>query len=153
MSCTVSLREFVFEMESFSDEHIVYLNRLTGEFLGTTEEERAAVEDEEDDDLPESERELLPKIREALSSDDWLELPSGFEIDEYAIMRGFCGTLENQTLRDDLLDTIGGRGTFGRFKNMVRRHNIHENWYRFRDEALKRIAIDWLEAHEIPYRE
>jgi hypothetical protein len=36
---------------------------------------------------------------------------------------------------------------------MVHRHNIHEAWYRFRDEALKRIAIDWLEAHEIPYKE
>jgi hypothetical protein len=153
MSCTVSLREFVSEMESFSDEHIVYLNRLTGEFLGTTDEERAAVEDEEDEDLPEWQRELLPKIREALSSDDWLELPSKFDIDEYAIMRGFCATLGDETLSQDLLDTIGGRGTFGRFKNMVHRHNIHDNWYRFREEAFKKIAIDWLEAHEIPYRE
>ena len=153
MSCIVSLREFVNEMESFSDEHVVYLNRRTGEFLGATEEERAAVEDEEDEDLPEWQSELVPKIREALSSDDWLELPLKFDIDEYAIMRGFCATLADETLSKDLLDTIGGRGTFGRFKNMVHRHNIHENWYRFREEALKKIAIDWLEAHEIAYGE
>jgi hypothetical protein len=61
--------------------------------------------------------------------------------------------LADETLREDLLDTIGGRGTFGRFKNMVHRHNIHEDWYRFRDEALKRIAVAWLEAHDISYKE
>ncbi len=154
MPCTVSLGNFVFEMESFSDEHIVYFNRITGEFLGTTDEDRSLAErEDDDDDVPQWQRELLPKVREAMSSDDWLELPGGFDIDEYAIMRDFCATLADDTRSEDLLDTIGGRGTFGRFKNMVHRHNMHEDWYRFRDNALKRITIDWLEAHEIPYRE
>jgi hypothetical protein len=42
MTCTESLRQFVNEMQAFNDEHIIYMNRVTGEFLGTTEEERAA---------------------------------------------------------------------------------------------------------------
>jgi hypothetical protein len=47
----------------------------------------------------------------------------------------------------------GGRGTFGRFKNMVHRHGIADNWYRFREEALKTMAKEWLGAHGIRYRE
>jgi hypothetical protein len=153
MSFAVSLRDFVNEMDTFDDEWRVFLNRRTGEFLTTSPEDRAAVEGEDDADLSTEERELLPKVREAMSSDDWLLLPSKFELNEYRIMERFCGTIADATLSADLRDTIGGRGTFGRFKNMVHRHNLQEAWYRFRDEALREIAVEWLEAHTIPYRD
>lgn len=82
-----------------------------------------------------------------------MELPSKFELNEYGIMERFCATVADETLAADLLDTIGGRGTFGRFKSMLHRHHLQDDWYRFRDEALREIARQWLEAHEIPYRE
>jgi Uncharacterised protein family (UPF0158) len=153
MSLPVSLREFVSELDSFHDEWRVFLNRRTGEFLTTTDEDRAAAEAEEDAYIPEWQREVLPKIIEAMTSDDWLVLPSKFEINEYDIMERFCCTLTDEVLRGDLLDTIGGRGTFGRFKNMLYRHNLKDQWYKFRDEALREIAIEWLEANGIPYVE
>ena len=68
-------------------------------------------------------------------------------------MRDYCATLPDRVLAADLLDTIGGRGTFGRFKNMLHRHNVHEQWYRFRDAALTEIAREWLEANEIQYKD
>jgi hypothetical protein len=153
MPIPVSLREFVGEMDTFGDEMVVYLNRRTGEFVTVTDEDRAAVEEEDDTDLPDWQREVLPKIREALTSDDWLPLPSRYDFNEYRIMENFACTLTDATLRDDLLDTIGGRGTFGRFKNMIHRHNVQEEWYRFREQALREIAKAWLEANSIPYRE
>ena len=30
-------------------------------------------------------------------------------------------------------------------------NDIEEDWYRFREEELEKIAIDWLEANQIPY--
>jgi hypothetical protein len=30
-------------------------------------------------------------------------------------------------------------------------HGIEEEWYRFRQEELEKIAIDWLEANQISY--
>ncbi len=33
----------------------------------------------------------------------------------------------------------------------VYRYDIAEDWYRYRQAALEQIAIDWLEAHAIPY--
>jgi hypothetical protein len=153
MSCTVSLREFVGELDMLSEEVDVYLNRKTGEFLPMTDEEAAAVEEGDETDLPDWQQETIPKVREALASDDWFPLPSKWDLDEYRIMRDFCGTIADETLQGDLFDTIGGRGTFGRFKNMVYRHYLHERWYKFRDAALRRFAVEWLEYHGIAYRE
>jgi hypothetical protein len=153
MSIVVSLGEFVNQMDTFGDQMEVYFNRRTGEYLTVTEEDRSAVEEDTDADLPDWQREILPKVREAISSADWLPLPSRYEFDEYRIMERFCGTLTDATFRDDLLDTIGGRGTFGRFKNMIHRHKVQEEWYRFREQALRQVAVAWLEAHDIPYRE
>jgi hypothetical protein len=153
MSLPVSLREFVSEFDTFDDQWRVYLNRRTGEFLTTTDEDRAVAEAQDDSDVPEWQREVLPKIVEALTSDDWLELPSKYELNEYDIMERFCCSLTDEILRDDLLDTIGGRGTFGRFKNMIHRHNLQDQWYKFRDESLRQIAVTWLEANGIPFGE
>jgi len=150
MSLPVSLREFVNEMDMFGDGH-VFLHRGTGEFLTATEDDLAAADHEDDDFVPEWQKEVLPRIREALTSDYWLSLPSKFDLDEYRIMRDFCCTISDEILREDLLDTIGGRGTFGRFKSMIHRHNLQERWYKFQDDAMRQIAVQWLEAHEIPY--
>jgi hypothetical protein len=153
MSCTVSLSEFVNELDAPTDSCTVLLNRKTGEFVPVSDDDRAAVEDSDDEDLPAWQQESLPKVREALSSDDWLQLPSKWDLNEYRIMEDFCGTIADLTLRGDLLDTVGGRGTFGRFRNMVHRHNLQERWYNFRDRAIRRFAVDWLNAHGIAYRD
>jgi hypothetical protein len=153
MPIRISLREFVNELDSFNDDWRVYLNRKTGEFLTASDQDRAAAEEEQGEDVPEWQREQLPKIVEAMTSEDWLELPSKYDLNEYGIMERFCCSLTDEILRADLLDAIGGRGTFGRFKGMIHRHNLNDQWYKFRDEALREIAIEWLEANEIPYEE
>ena len=153
MATIVSLRDFVNELEFMSEERHSYVNRKTGEVLCATVEALSAIEEGEEDSLPDWLADELPKLREVVSSGDWLRMPSRFELEEYRIMEDFCGTLRDQTLAADLLDTIGGRGTFGRFKNMLHRHNIHEAWYRFRDLALREFAIEWLEDHGFAYKD
>lgn len=156
MTGIVSLREFVDQLDFISEECHVYVNRRTGEFLGATSEELSAAEEDDEDGadlLPEWQRDMLPKVREVLTTDDWLALPDKFEISEYGIMREFCYSLSDQVLQQDLLDTIGGQGTFRRFKNMLHRRDLLDKWYAFRHEALKEFAIEWLEAHELSYRE
>ncbi len=131
MSIVVSLRKFIDEMDVFIDEVSVCLNRRTGEFLSMSDEEIAAAEDDDDDSEP------LPKIREALNSDDWLALPSKFDFDEYRIMEGFCFALPQGELRDELEDAIRGRGAFRRFKDRVKIRGIDKDWYQFRDELRR----------------
>jgi hypothetical protein len=138
-------------MDTLNDQWTAYLNRRTGELFTLTEDDAAALDDTDDSDLPDWQRELLPKIREVTDSEDWLALPSKFDIHEYGIIERFCGSVKDETLREDLFDAIHGGGAFRRFKNMIHRHGIQDDWYRFRERALEAIAVEWLEANEIPY--
>jgi hypothetical protein len=155
MGIVVFLREFVDQMD-VPVEASVYLNRLTGKYLAMTDEDIAAAESDDpadDESLPDWQRELMSEIREAIASDDWLALPSKFDIDEYRIMEAFSSSLAGEAQRRDFLDAIRGSGAFRRFKQKVHAHGIEKDWYQFRDEALRRIAVDWLEANEIAFAE
>ena len=78
-------------------------------------------------------------------------LPSSFDIHEWDIMRRFCGSVESSPLSEELLDAIHGSGVFRMFRATIYRHEIQDDWYAFRGSELERIAIDWLEANEVPY--
>jgi len=87
-----------------------------------------------------------------LKSEDYIALPTKFDIHEYEIMKRFCLSIEDDMLRDDLLDAIQGSGAFRRFKNMIYRRGIQDAWYSYRRAALEEIAIEWLTEHGIAYR-
>jgi hypothetical protein len=151
----VSLQSVVNEMDVLSDEVTAYINKKTGELYSVTEEEVGILERgyEEDEFIPEWQRETLPKVREVLESGDFVLLPDKFEIHEYSIMERFCLSLSDEGLQDELLNAIRGSGAFRRFKDAIYRKDIQDDWYRFRDQALKRIAIDFLEAEGIPWQD
>jgi hypothetical protein len=86
----VSVRAVAREMDLPNSDWTAYINRATGELFTVTDEDMKAAEAESDEDLPEWQAELLPKIREVLSSDDFLPLPSKHDIDEYGILQRFC---------------------------------------------------------------
>ena len=48
---------------------------------------------------------------------------------------------------------IRGRGAFRRFKDRMQAYGIAEAWYRYRDEALRELAIAWCEEHGMRYTE
>mgnify|MGYP005854419851 FL=1 len=154
---TVSLRAVADEMDTFEGYH-AYLNRCTGELVTLSPEELSAAEELEDAEEGEGTKGYLDldedQIRQAIEvieSDDWLELPDKYEIDEYHIMERFAASVEDERLSDELLYLIRGSGAFRRFKDWIRYHGIAEDWYRYRQEALEEIAARWLEAHHIPY--
>jgi hypothetical protein len=100
----VSLYDVVAEMDLPSDDWTAYLNRRTGELVTVTDEEqRIAEADQEPDDLPDWQMETLPKVREVLETEDFLPLPSKFEIHEYWIMERFCLGVEDVEARGELL--------------------------------------------------
>jgi hypothetical protein len=148
----VSLRDVAFEMDVLNEEWTAYVNRRTGELITVTDEEARAVEaGGESAEEPEWQRELLPKLREVLESDEFLALPDKHEIHEYGIMERFCTGVEKVALRDELLRAIQGRGAFGRFKDLIRAHGLADAWQRYRERALEDIAADWLDANGIAY--
>ncbi len=152
MPLPVSLQDVVAEMQMVSDEMTAYINRKTGELVTLTDDDLRIAEDPDtQEDLEDWQEEMLPKIREVLDSGDFIPLPDKFEIDEWSIMQRFAASQPDPAHGDDLLNAIHGRGAFRLFKILLDRLNLREDWFRFRDEALERIAIEFLEVHEIPY--
>jgi len=152
MKAIVLLKDVVNEMDVISDEHSAFLNRQTGELVTLSGEELSAAEEDDDiDDYPEWQQEVIIKAKEVLESDDFLALPSKFDIHEYSIMEDFCFSVADDKIRGGLLGKIRGSGAFRRFKNAIRMNGIEEDWYSFRQEAFEKIAIDWLEENRISY--
>ena len=153
MASVVRVQDVIDEMDTVSNEHHAYLNRLTGELATISNEEIRAVEEEHDlTDYPGWQQEAIRKTSQILDSDDYLPLPSKLEIHEYSIMERFCNEIEDAEISKELLSQIRGSGAFQRFKHAIQRYNIADVWYRYRQKVLEQIAVNWLEANTIPYR-
>ena len=148
MATKIRLRDIVDALEMQGDEDRAYMNLETGEvhvlgveFLSQAEES----DEEEHEDLG------LQLARKIKSSDNFERLPTKFDIHEWSIMQEFCQSVTSDSLREELMDAIHGRGAFRVFKSVVYRHHIEKDWYAFRDEALREIARDWCEEHELAW--
>jgi hypothetical protein len=152
MTLPVSLQAVIDEMDTFGDDFHPYLNQHTGELVTLTSEDIHAVEEGFDlADYPEWHQHALQKTVEVLDSDDYLPLPTKFEIDEWAIMQRFCFGVDDADLSRELQDQIHGAGAFRRFKDTLCRHDLLDTWFAYRQAAFAEIAVEWLEEHHIPY--
>jgi hypothetical protein len=151
MSLPVSLNEIVDEMEIAHEGYRAFLNRQTGEVFGTPDSILNDVE-QEPEALPEWEQELVTKAREIVDSDQWIKIPSREGWEDYRLMERYGLECCEGRLQEELLVAIQGRGAFGRFKDVLHRRGLLEEWYRFRREQLTADAKEWLAAEGIPYR-
>ena len=150
----VKLSDIIEGLEFQSDECFSYLNTATGEVVSvTTEELRAAEEDAPLEDFPEWQHDVIRIAKDIVETDHYLPLPTKFDIHEYRIMERFCLSVDDEDIRDDLCNAIRGRGAFRRFKDRMQLYGMAEEWYRYRDAALREIAVAWCEEHGIPYTE
>ena len=154
MEVQVKLKDIIEGMDFLSDERSSFLNLTTGEVVAITDEElRAAENDAPLEDFPEWQHDAIRMAKDIVETDRYLPLPDRFEIHEYNIMERFCLSVDDDDIRDDLCDAIRGRGAFRRFKDRVQAYGIAEAWYRYRDAALREIAMAWCEEHGILYTE
>ena len=150
----IQLRAIVDALEIQGDEIKSYLNRQTGEVVTLSNEEMSAAEDGAAvEDFPEWQQELIRHAIAILETDYYLRLPDQFQIHEWSIMRDFCDSVQDERLREELLDKIHGKGAFRHFKDSLYRHGIEKRWFRFYNEALQQIARNWLVKNDIAYQE
>lgn len=168
MAAVVSLRDLVDELQTLSHESHVYLKKFTGKAISIRGddfemvrhmEEFDEIEEGDDNEIisdtdgySDLEIEFFQDVKNVLAmDDDYLKLPSKFDIDEYEIMERFCLSISDEKISDVLLGKIRGSGAFRRFKDTIYRYRIEEDWFRFRDEAYKEIAVSWLKSHGFAY--
>lgn len=79
-------------------------------------------------------------------------LPTQYEINEYQIMVNFIETIYNLEIKSNLQRLIQGKGAFRRFKDYCFESNIIQDWYDYKEEKYKEIAIDWCRQNELEYK-
>ena len=86
-------------------------------------------------------------------AEESIGLPSKFHIDEYSMMEEFIETIDDVKTYNQLTIAINGKGAFRRFKDTCINFDIIDDWYKFRDEKYKELAINWCEENDINYEE
>jgi hypothetical protein len=131
-----------------------YLDRTTGNVVYVTDEDLRAVETHEPlEHFPEWQQETIKAAQELFERDDYLALPSQFDVHEYAMMEEFCVSLPDHKLQDSMCQAIRGKGAFQRFKTNIRRYNLLADWDTYRMDALREKVIDWCNDNNILYTE
>ena len=153
MEARVKLSEIIEGLEFQSDESSSFLNTKTGEVVLMTDYAmRAAEENEPLEDVPDWERDLVAVAREILAeTGEYIQLPTKYDIDEYSIMENFCTSLDKQEIGDILYDLISGSGAFLRFKDAIYKYRVEDEWFKYRDNAIKEIAIEWCRENNIEF--
>jgi Uncharacterised protein family (UPF0158) len=155
MNIQVKLKDIIEEMEIQFEESRSLLNIKTGEIvLVVSEDLRDAEDDKPFDHLPEWEQEnKMTAIDVVENFENYIELPTKYEVNEYEIMENFCLNVSDQRKQETLFRAIKGKGAFRRFKDKVIDFEIEDQWYLFRDECFRQIAIEWCQQNKINFIE
>lgn len=154
----VKLKDVIENLEMTDDNFRAYYSKKTGKILvASIEDLNIAEESEEGDDFneyPEWQRESINEAIDIIENwEDYIALPDRFEINEYRIMEDFCLSIRNERIQDDIYHSIKGKGAFRRFKDKIYHYGLDKEWYSYRDNALREIAIAWCEENGIIYFE
>lgn len=154
----VKLKDVIEKLEFADDNFKSYYSKETGDIFSLSVEELRIAEDSEDDDdfsrYPEWQRELIKEAIDVIENwEKYIELPDRYKINEYGIMEDFCLSIRDERIREDMCHSINGRGAFRRFKDKIYHYDLEKEWYSFRDNALRGIAISWCEENGIIYFE
>ena len=133
----VKLTEVIDALDFTNDEIEYYYNPDTEEiFMSNIGEIESLNEDELD--------ELFEKS---------IMLPTRYDINEYEMMEDFVETIEDTRLQNQLYISLNGRGAFRRFKDTCINFDIIDDWYKYRDQKYKELAINWCKDNNIEFEQ
>lgn len=151
----VKLSDLIEALEFDSDQHVTRVDLQNGCVVTVTGEVFSAVEEDDEEaqeDLPDWQKEEL-EIAQAIVADSgerFVDAPDKFEFHEYRQMERFIGQVEDTKAAEQLWRAIKGKGAFRYFKDTASRLGLLQQWYQYRDEALKQFVRDWAEFHRVP---
>jgi len=152
---TVRISDIVEALEVQFDERPSFVDLDTCKVETISRDTLRAVEESNEDEDPEEEEEEeddeWETAKRVLFTGNFKKLPTPYEVHEWSIMEEFSESVESPGIREDLLNAIRGAGAFRSFRDTIHRYLIEKDWYAFRTEALRQIAIDWCEEHKLAW--
>jgi len=128
---TVDLEELARQLEGDDDEETGLLDLTTGEVVPGFVTDPMMVGEEAAIDLEDEPARWLALWRTG-SRDGWRD------------MADFAGRVAVPGVRERLERSIEGRGAFRRFRDLVHREGLDEEWYAFSEERAMGRAREWL---------
>ncbi len=156
MHLKVNLLDLENGFESPDDWHVCF-DRETGEVHTIDDDAMRNAEEQDLDDTalfspPDWMAEQLALAREVLhdaESRRFIQLPTKWDFHEYRHMEAFIESLPDSDTRYRLRRAIKGRGAFRRFKDAAIRLEVIDEWYAFRQEAIRALLCRWAEEHDL----
>ena len=130
----ISLSEIVAAMQFGDGTTVTYFNPTTGEIV-----------------RPRTVSEEMAQAPHAARPEDLEPLPVFSEQDEIELARQFADTVDEAEDQQRLRQALASATPREAFESALFRCRIANEWFRFRDDRLLRLAKDWLEAHHLPY--
>jgi hypothetical protein len=152
----VKLSEIIEGLEFQNEQIESYLERATGRVVSISQEDIEAAEDEDSvEECPDWQQENILIAQKILDggNTEYIPLPGTWDIHEYEIMERFIETVEDETVSDALYHAIKGKSAFRRFKDAVYEYGVREQWFQYRNNAYKEIAVDWCRENQIEYED
>jgi hypothetical protein len=155
LNMKVKLQELIDEMTFHLEETTPFLNRLTGNIVVISDDEfRKAEEFDSLEHLSDWKQEELYDAFDILENgENYLRLPTKYDINEYRLIEEFCYSIQDTKKQTALINAIHGKGAFHRFKDKISFFEMEDQWYAFRDERYREMAIEWCEDHGVDYVE
>lgn len=155
----VNIQKIVDELQMRFMDSTVYYNKITGETLNVQDDDFRIVEDDDFENniqnYPEWQREHLKEVYDLLYNDvdNYIALPNNFEIKDSDIMEEFIETVSNNNKRIQLENCMWQKGMYRKFKDKLIEIGLENEYYKFYDEKLKEIAIEWCNDNKLEYKE
>ncbi|GDY20190.1 hypothetical protein LBMAG56_15350 [Verrucomicrobiota bacterium] len=152
------LSELIDALDFDSSEHTHWVDRQNGCVVMLDNTVRRAVEEEDEAVLSRLADWQKPEVAIARAIVDqrggrFVVAPAMFDFHEYGHMAQFIRTVADVDAAEQLRRAIKGKGAFRHFKNTAARLGVLHDWFRFRDDAMKRFVVAWADAKGVPYED
>ena len=155
----VKIQKIVDELQMRFMDTVVYYNKITGEILNVQDDDFRIVEEDNFENsienYPEWQREHLKEVYDLLYNDidNYIALPNYFDIKDSDIMKEFIETISDSNKKYQLGNCMWQKGMYRKFKDKLIYIGLEKEYYKFYDEKLKEIAIEWCKENNLEYEE
>ena len=131
----LSLKKAADEFDMINNELHLFYNTITGEF----------------DFYTDYMEELDGDYADKFEDEEWVAAPSQRDIGDYDIMVDFAETITDPHQYELFSVALMGAGAFRRFRDVLERTDLEEEWYAFKHKAYVEIARAWCKNKGIEY--
>lgn len=103
-------------------------------------------------EFEEWERELIESLYDLENHPyNYIKLPGEEEISELNMMINFCNSFNDFSIDDIVNKNTDDIKKMQKIKKLIEEKNMLNDWYDFREQTEKQIAIDWCRHNNIEY--